>query len=230
MVFPEQIFAVSQKIMFWKKLFNRKIFSKIFVIKKVILIFGVRWPKVIMLEYEMSRTNAIWSPYPTKMLPHSGLYMSIQLLLLSTLNAPQKCYFTQAKVLFLLFIELYFLLRAVSHVAGLLGRQPTTKQLTTRWMCSHVVDLSPTQSTKMQKKNTKKKWEKHLPVKIKHWLTRNWLDVWTLHITTYTKWWQSITHARLGLQSWPEGAVFHSLIRELVGLWKLPYLSPFLFP
>ncbi len=88
--FPQKI------LIFWKNCLT-KIFSKKFVIKKVILIFGVRWPEIMMLEYEMVRTNAIWSPYPTKMLLHSSLYMSMQLPPLSTLNSTQKRYFTQAK-------------------------------------------------------------------------------------------------------------------------------------
>ncbi len=41
--------------------------------------------------------------------------------------------------------------------------------------------------------------------------------------------WFLNAHIILGSQSWPEAAVFHSLIRELVGLWQLPYWSPFLF-
>ncbi len=42
---PEQFFAVSsENIDFQKNLFNMKIFSIKFVIKKVMLIFGVRWP------------------------------------------------------------------------------------------------------------------------------------------------------------------------------------------
>ncbi len=45
---PEQFFAVfSEKTDFLKKLLNLKLFSIKFVIKKVILIFGIRLPLVL---------------------------------------------------------------------------------------------------------------------------------------------------------------------------------------
>ncbi len=58
----EQFFAVSsEKTDFLKKLLNMKIFSIKFVIKKVILIFGTRWP--LLLKKMLMSPNFFWPIY-----------------------------------------------------------------------------------------------------------------------------------------------------------------------
>ncbi len=65
---PEQLFAVSsENTDFPKKLFNMKIFSIKFLIKKVILIFGVRWLLLLKNAHVSPKCfkpvcNNFWAP------------------------------------------------------------------------------------------------------------------------------------------------------------------------